>query len=49
LFLDNRTTDFKAPGGLVFATDRINGDADLIMARINYRFGGYGAPVAARY
>jgi len=36
----------------VFATDRINGDADLIMARINYRFGGfggYGAPVAARY
>jgi outer membrane immunogenic protein len=52
LFLDNRTTDFRAPGGLVFATDRINGDADLIMARINYRFGGfggYGAPVAARY
>jgi outer membrane immunogenic protein len=51
LFLDNRTTDFRA-GGLVFATDRINGDADLIMARINYRFGGfggYGAPVAARY
>ena len=52
LFLDNRTTDFRLPGGVVFATDRINGDADLIMARINYRFGGfggYGAPVAARY
>jgi hypothetical protein len=38
-------------GGVFFATDRINGDADLVMARINYRFGGWGGgpPVAARY
>ncbi len=51
LFLDNRTTTFTAPGGVFFATDRINGDADLVMARINYRFGGWGGgpPVAARY
>jgi len=47
LFLDNRTTDFTVPGGLVVATDRIHGDADLIMARINYRFGGWGGPPGA--
>jgi outer membrane immunogenic protein len=48
LFLDNRTTDFTAPGGLVVVTtDRIHGDADLIMARINYRFGGWGGPPGA--
>jgi outer membrane immunogenic protein len=53
LFLDNRTTTFTAPGGVFFQTDRITGDADLVMARINYRFGGFGGwggpPVAARY
>jgi len=50
LFLGNRTTTFTTPGGVFFATDRINGDADLVMARINYRFGGLGGPpVAARY
>jgi outer membrane immunogenic protein len=52
IFLDHRTADFTVPGsgGVVFATDRINGDADLVMARINYRFGGWGGfPGTTRY
>lgn len=29
--------------------NRITQDVDMVTLRINYRFGGYGAPVAARY
>ena len=29
--------------------NRISQDVDMVTLRINYRFGGYGAPVAARY
>jgi len=29
--------------------NRITQDVDMLTLRINYRFGGYGAPVAARY
>ena len=32
-----------------FANNRISQDVDMVTLRINYRFGGYGAPVAARY
>jgi outer membrane immunogenic protein len=32
-----------------FLNDRISQDVDMLTLRINYRFGGYGAPVAARY
>jgi len=32
-----------------FANSRITQDVDMVTARINYRFGGYGAPIAARY
>jgi len=32
-----------------FLNDRISQDVDMVTLRINYRFGGYGAPVAARY
>ena len=34
-----------------FVNNRITQDVDMVTARINYRFGGYGlgAPVAARY
>jgi hypothetical protein len=31
------------------ALNRINQDVDMVTLRVNYRFGGYGAPVAARY
>lgn len=29
--------------------DRIRQDVDMLTLRVNYRFGGYGAPVTARY
>ncbi len=32
-----------------FVNNRITQDVDMVTARINYRFGGYGAPIAARY
>ena len=32
-----------------FVNDRISQDVDMVTVRFNYRFGGYGAPVAARY
>jgi outer membrane immunogenic protein len=42
LFLDDRITTFTRPDGTFFGVDRIRGDADIVMARINYRF-GWGA------
>jgi outer membrane immunogenic protein len=46
IFLERRDRDFFAPDGTFFATDRINGDVDMVMARVNYRFnwggGGWG-------
>jgi outer membrane immunogenic protein len=32
-----------------FVNSRINQDVDLVTLRINYRFGGYGGPVVAKY
>ena len=32
-----------------FINSRIGQDVDLVTLRLNYKFGGYGAPVAARY
>jgi outer membrane immunogenic protein len=46
LFIPSATTTFNTPAGTVFATDRVRGDADLVTARINYRWGG---PVIAKY
>jgi outer membrane immunogenic protein len=46
LFIPTTTPNFNAPGGVVFVTDRVRGDADLVTAHINYRWGG---PVIAKY
>jgi outer membrane immunogenic protein len=46
IFIGNNLSTFTTPAGTFFGTDRIHGDADLIMARINYRFGG---PVIPKY
>jgi outer membrane immunogenic protein len=46
LFMQDKTTTFTAPGGVVFGTDRIRQDVDLVTARINYRWGG---PVIPKY
>ena len=32
----------------LIANNRITQDVDMVTARINYRFGGYGGPVVAR-
>jgi outer membrane immunogenic protein len=40
------TTDVRLAG---FLNDRISQDVDMVTLRVNYRFGGFGAPVAARY
>jgi outer membrane immunogenic protein len=29
--------------------NRVSQDVDMVTLRLNYRFGGYGAPIAARY
>ena len=34
---------------LAGAANRIGQDVDLLTFRVNYKFGGYGAPVTARY
>ncbi|GAA0005735.1 hypothetical protein BRDID11002_57380 [Bradyrhizobium diazoefficiens] len=37
------------PGGLALTGSGISQDVDMVTLRLNYRFGGFGAPVAARY
>jgi outer membrane immunogenic protein len=46
LFIGNNLTTFTSIAGPVVGTDRIHGDADMVTARINYRWGG---PVIAKY
>jgi outer membrane immunogenic protein len=51
LWMGHANNNFAAvtPGGIVLTGDRINQDVDMVTLRFNYRFGNYGAPVAARY
>jgi outer membrane immunogenic protein len=49
LFMGTRTINLTAPGGVLFESERIRQDVDIGLVRLNYRFGGYGLPVAARY
>jgi outer membrane immunogenic protein len=51
LFMGNANNSFSIvnPINAAFVTNRICQDVDMVTLRINYRFGGYGAPVAARY
>jgi len=49
LFMDTRTIGLTAPGGVLFQSERISQNVDIGLVRLNYRFGGYGFPVAARY
>ena len=46
LFLGSRDVTLT---GQFLDTIRIQQDVDMGLVRLNYRFGGYGAPVAARY
>jgi len=54
LFMGHANNSFSVvnPINAAFLNDRISQDVDMVTVRINYRFGGfggYGAPVAARY
>ena len=51
LFMGDANNTFTGlpPLAAAFVNNRISQDVDMVTARINYRFGGYGAPIAARY
>ena len=51
LFMGDFNNSFTGltPAAAAFANGRMSQDVDLVTLRLNYRFGGYGAPVAARY
>jgi outer membrane immunogenic protein len=52
LFMGNANNSFTnniTPIDAAFLNNRISQDVDMVTLRINYRFGGYGAPIAARY
>ncbi len=50
LFMGDANNSFSIPNPLlVNAVNRISQDVDLLTFRVNYKFGGYGAPVTARY
>jgi outer membrane immunogenic protein len=51
LFMGHANNSFTSTNPLVVnaLNSRISQDVDMVTLRINYRFGGYGAPIAARY
>jgi outer membrane immunogenic protein len=49
LFMGNANNSFSFAGFGVGAANRIGQDVDVVMLRVNYRFGGYGSPVVAKY
>jgi len=49
LFMGTRGINFMDPTGAFFETENIRQDVDIGLVRLNYRFGGWGAPVTARY
>jgi outer membrane immunogenic protein len=46
IFTQDDTRNFTTPAGVLSARARIDGDADIVTARVNYKWGG---PVVARY
>jgi outer membrane immunogenic protein len=50
LFMGDANNSFSVANPLLAgALNRISQDVDMVTFRLNYRFGGYGAPVTARY
>ena len=45
----NNTNNFVFVRPLLAGVSRINEDVDMVTARFNYRFGGFGGPVVGRY
>ena len=50
LFMGTANNSFSVnPIAATFLNNRISQDVDMVTLRINYRFGGYGAPMVAKY
>jgi outer membrane immunogenic protein len=51
LFMGDANNSFSIanPALAAVLNSRITQDVDMVTVRVNYRFGGYGAPVVARY
>ena len=51
LFMGNANNSFTATDRRLvgFLNDRISQDVDMLTLRVNYRFGGYGAPIVSKY
>jgi outer membrane immunogenic protein len=50
LFMGNANNSFSVVNPIAAgALNRISENVDMVTVRFNYRFGGYGAPIAARY
>jgi len=51
LFLGDANNSFSIvnPNVVGVLNSRVTQDVDMVTLRFNYRFGGYGAPIAARY
>ena len=49
LFMGTRNLNLTDPTGAFFQSESIRQDVDIGLVRLNYRFGGWGAPVTARY
>jgi outer membrane immunogenic protein len=50
LFMGDANNTFSVVNPLLAgATNRISQDVDMVTVRFSYKFGGYGAPVTARY
>jgi outer membrane immunogenic protein len=56
LFMNSSDLAFTTGGGpniavvpTAFVLNRVSQDVDMVTLRFNYRFGGYGGPVVARY
>jgi outer membrane immunogenic protein len=50
LFMGHANNSFTSPVFIAgVLNNRVSQDVDMVTLRINYRFGGYGAPIAARY
>jgi outer membrane immunogenic protein len=49
LFMGHSNNSFTAPAlPAAVLNNRVSQDVDMVTLRVNYRFGGYGAPIAAR-
>jgi len=48
LFMGTRNINLNDLTGAFFQTESISQDVDIGLVRLNYRFGGWGAPVTAR-